>query len=55
MTAALIFDFDGTIVDTETALFQAWCERHNLSTDVSTYTKMVQVMAALDYIESIGG
>ncbi|MEA3055313.1 MAG: hypothetical protein QOD30_745, partial [Actinomycetota bacterium] len=30
MNTALIFDFDGTIVDTETTLFQAYAETFEL-------------------------
>jgi beta-phosphoglucomutase-like phosphatase (HAD superfamily) len=25
---ALVFDFDGTILDTEVTLYRAWCERY---------------------------
>ena len=40
MTGALIFDFDGTIVDTETPLFRAWGElyaRHDVELDLARW------------------
>lgn len=40
MTRALIFDFDGTIVDTETPLFRAWGElyaRHDVELDLALW------------------
>ena len=41
---ALIFDFDGLIVDTETAIYQAWCElyaEHGHELELATYADCV--------------
>ena len=41
---AIIFDFDGLVVDTETAIFQAWCEvytAHGQELELSTYAECV--------------
>ena len=42
MIRALIFDFDGLILDTESPRFQAWCEIYehfNLKFDLASYAK----------------
>jgi beta-phosphoglucomutase-like phosphatase (HAD superfamily) len=51
MTAALIFDFEGTIVDTETALFQAWSElyeSHGQVLDIVTWQRIIGTDDAYD-------
>jgi putative hydrolase of the HAD superfamily len=45
MTRALIFDFDGLIVDTETAIYQAWAE---------LYQKFDQELLLADYAQCVG-
>jgi putative hydrolase of the HAD superfamily len=41
---ALVFDFDGLIVDTESAIYQAWCElygTHGLELSLATWVECV--------------
>jgi len=45
MTRAIIFDFDGLIVDTETAIYQAWAE---------LYQKFDQELLLSDYSQCVG-
>jgi HAD superfamily hydrolase (TIGR01509 family) len=53
---ALIFDFDGTILDTETPEFQAWTEfyfEHDQTLDVQLWGKGVGTWGAFDPIEHL--
>lgn len=45
MLKAIIFDFDGLIVDTETAIYQAWAE---------LYQKFDQELLLTDYAQCVG-
>ena len=51
MAAALIWDFDGTIVDTETTLFQAWSELYESQgqvLDIVTWQRIIGTDDAYD-------
>ena len=53
MLKALIFDFDGTILDTETPEFDGWTElyaQHNASLELSEWSKAIGTWGAFDPI-----
>jgi HAD superfamily hydrolase (TIGR01509 family) len=50
---ALIFDFDGTILDTETPEFDGWSElyaKHNVTLELSEWSKAIGTWGAFDPI-----
>jgi HAD superfamily hydrolase (TIGR01509 family) len=57
---ALLFDFDGLLVDTESAEFRAWCElyeRHGRVLDISTWSLAIGTIDGFDpsaHLTSLG-
>lgn len=57
---ALLFDFDGLLLDTESAEFRAWCElyeRHGQTLELSTWSRAIGTLGGFDpseHLRSLG-